>query len=113
MLHARAGNDLVHGMQAQIYGGPGRDRIYGGPGRDELWGGYDGKPDHISANQGADIIHARGNDYVDAGRGNDHVYVTHANSRNVIHCSENYDVLTFIGPRNGARVIACEKIVYR
>jgi Ca2+-binding RTX toxin-like protein len=115
VLRGMAGDDLIHAMPGndKVYGGPGKDAIYGGPGRDEMWGGDDGRPDHISANQGNDIIHARGSDYVDAGHGRDHVYVTHANKRNEIHCAEDYDVLTFIGPRNGARVISCEKIVYK
>jgi Ca2+-binding RTX toxin-like protein len=115
VLRGRSGNDLIHAFPGndKVYGGPGRDAIYGGPGNDQMWGGNDGRPDHISANQGSDVIHARSSDYVDAGRGRDHVYVVRANSRNEIHCAEDYDVLTFIGPRNGARVIGCEKIVYQ
>jgi len=115
VLRGRSGNDLIHAFPGNdhVYGGAGRDAIYGGPGNDQMWGGADGKPDHISSNQGSDVIHARGSDYVDAGFGNDHIYVTHANRGNEIHCAENYDVLTFIGPRNGARVIACEVIRYR
>jgi Ca2+-binding RTX toxin-like protein len=115
VLRGRAGDDLIHAFPGndRVYGGPGRDAIYGGPGSDVMWGGDDGRPDHISANQGTDVIYARGGDYVDAGFGNDHVYVTRANPGNEIHCAENFDVLTFIGPRNGARVIGCEVIRYR
>ncbi|MGZ4489425.1 MAG: hypothetical protein ACXVEU_01100 [Nocardioidaceae bacterium] len=70
---------------------PGADRLYGTGHRD--------------------VIHATGNDRVDAGRGNDHVYVTRPDPGMVVGCAEGFDVVTFTGPHRGVQVKQnCERV---